>query len=104
MSPMSRVTMLKVAERAGVSQTTVSYVLNNRPNSAIPPATRDRVRRAAMELGYRPNGIARSLVRGQTHTLGFVIAGLTNPFFAEVTEALHRAASGRGYDLIIALD
>jgi DNA-binding LacI/PurR family transcriptional regulator len=101
---MHRVTMQKVAERAGVSQTTVSYVLNNRPNSAIPAHTCERVRRVAAEMGYRPNAIARSLVHGRTHTLGFVLATLKSPFFAELTDALYRAARQRGYELLIALD
>jgi LacI family transcriptional regulator len=101
---MSRVTILKVAERAGVSQTTVSYVLNDRPNHGIPPETRERVRRAAAELGYRPNALARGLVRGRTNSLGFVIATLANPFFAELTDSLYRAARERGYELLIALD
>src|SRR5690242_9070869 len=48
-----------VARLAGLSRTTVSYVLNNREDVSIPAATRERVRRAAAQLGYRPNVIAR---------------------------------------------
>src|SRR5690349_4146924 len=100
---MPRVTMRDVAQRAGVSQTAVSFVLNNRPHAAIPTETRERIRRAMAELGYRPNSLARGLVLGRTNTLGFVITNLGNPFFAEVAEALDQAARQRGYDLWIAL-
>ena len=59
-----RVTVGDVAERAGVSRSTVSYVMNDTPGQSIPPATRERVRRAASEIGYQPSSLARALRRG----------------------------------------
>src|SRR5579875_953060 len=59
-----RVTLRDVAEASGVSQSTVSFVLNEVPNQTISPATRERVRTAARDLGYVPNGIARALMEG----------------------------------------
>jgi LacI family transcriptional regulator len=76
---------------------------SNAPNIRVSPETRERVQRAAIELGYRPNVVARSLVTGKTQTLGLVIHSLSNPFFAELAEALYAAARRRGYDLFIAL-
>ena len=67
-----RVRLRDVAERAGVSQTTVSFVLNERPGSGISVETRDRVLRVAREMGYRPNEAARSLRTRVTHTIGLI--------------------------------
>ncbi len=59
-----RVTLRDVAEASGVSQSTVSFVLNEVPNQTISAATRERVRSAAKSLGYVPHGIARALMEG----------------------------------------
>ena len=67
-----RPSMKDVAELAGVSRTTVSFVLNDVPNSNIPKATQDRVWAAVAELGYRPNALARGLRSQQSHTIGFI--------------------------------
>ncbi|MEO5664617.1 MAG: LacI family DNA-binding transcriptional regulator, partial [Nocardioides sp.] len=61
-----------MAERAEVSQTTVSFVLNERPGSRISVETRDRVLRVAREMGYRPNPLARSLRTQVTRTIGLI--------------------------------
>lgn len=55
------VTMADVAKAAGVSRTTVSFVLNGRMESSIPETTRERINQTARELGYRPNAAARTL-------------------------------------------
>jgi DNA-binding LacI/PurR family transcriptional regulator len=59
-----RVTLRDVAEASGVSQSTVSFVLNDVPNQTISPATRERVQKATRDLGYVPHGIARALMEG----------------------------------------
>lgn len=64
--------MKDVADLAGVSRTTVSFVVNNVPDSNIPQATQDRVWAAVEELGYRPNWMARGLRSQRTHTIGFI--------------------------------
>jgi DNA-binding LacI/PurR family transcriptional regulator len=61
-----RVTLRDVAEASGVSQSTVSFVLNDVPNQTISPATRERVQKAARDLGYVPHGIARALMEGSS--------------------------------------
>ena len=68
-----RPTSADVAARAGVSRTTVSFVLNDRPGANISPTTRERVLEAATELGYHPHASARGLAGGKSHTLGFVL-------------------------------
>ena len=57
---MRRSTRSDVAERAGVSKTTVTFVLGERYDIAIPESTRDRVRQAARDLGYHPNAVAQA--------------------------------------------
>ena len=68
-----RVTSQQVAERAGVSRTTVSFVLNDVQHIQIREETRQRVKDVARDLGYVPNEAARSLVSGQTMTLALVL-------------------------------
>jgi LacI family transcriptional regulator len=67
-----RVTMKNVADHAGVSQTTVSFILNDVPNANIPDETRERVWTAIKELNYRPNAIARGLRAQRTQSIGFI--------------------------------
>ena len=72
-SAASRVVMVDVARRAGVSQKTVSRVVNNAPY--VRPDVRDRVNQAIEELGYRPNVAAQALARERTHTVGVLTLG-----------------------------
>jgi LacI family transcriptional regulator len=64
--------MYDVARVAGVSQTTVSFVVNNVPNTNIPQETRDRVWAVVEELGWRPNAMARGLSLQRSHTIGLI--------------------------------
>jgi DNA-binding LacI/PurR family transcriptional regulator len=68
-----RPTSADVAARAGVSRTTVSFVLNDRPGANISVTTRERVLKAAAELGYHPHASARGLAGGKSQILGFVL-------------------------------
>ncbi|MQY27809.1 LacI family DNA-binding transcriptional regulator [Nocardia aurantia] len=72
----TRVTLRDVAARAGVSPATVSFVLNSAPGQSIPEATRDRVRRAATELGYVPHSLARALREGNSRLVVVEAGGL----------------------------
>lgn len=65
-------TMWQVADRAGVSQATVSLVLNNVGGGRVAPSTRERVQRAVEELGYRTNAFAKSLRSGESGMIGFI--------------------------------
>ncbi|RMI12780.1 LacI family DNA-binding transcriptional regulator [Cellulomonas triticagri] len=94
-----RVTLRDVAERAGVSFKTVSNVLNDHPH--VSAATRERVREAVTELGYRPNTSARSLRHGRSGILALAVPELTSPYFAALASAASRAAKERGRVLVI---
>jgi DNA-binding LacI/PurR family transcriptional regulator len=86
-----------VARLAGVSQKTVSRVLNNEPH--VKDELRQRVLRAARELGYRPNGAARALLSGRSHRIGVVALGSALYGPASLLVALERAARSTGYAL-----
>jgi LacI family transcriptional regulator len=91
--------MRDVAERADVSVTTVSHVINEtRP---VSDELRRRVLAAMDELGYQPNRLARSLRRGQTHTIGMIIPDSSNPFFAEIARGVEDTSFEHGYSVIL---
>lgn len=94
-----RPTMKDVARHAGVSVSTVSYVLNN--SGPVATSRRARVLDAVRVLNYTPNESARSLKRRSTSTIGLVVPDLANQFFALVTEGVERAASER--DVLVVL-
>lgn len=83
--------MKDVAERANVSVSTVSYVLND--SGPVAQDRRNRVLDAIRLLDYSPNESARSLKRRSASTIAMVVPDLTNQFFAMVTEGVQRAAS-----------
>ncbi len=89
----------EVASKAGVSVTTVSHVINH--TRFVSPETETRVRQAMQDLNYRPNTLARSLRRGETHTIGLILPDSSNPFFAESARRLEEAAFQRNYSLIL---
>ena len=90
-----RPTIVDVAERAGVSKSLVSLVMRNSPS--VSDDKRERVLKAASELEYRPNAMARSLVRQRTYVIGVVISDFSNPFFAEVAGGIEEAAIAADY-------
>lgn len=92
-------TIQQVAQKAGVSPTTVSHVINQ--TRKVSEHTRLRVLQAMEELGYRPNALARSLRRGKTHTIGLITPDSANPFFAEVGRAIEEAAFRQDYNVIL---
>jgi LacI family transcriptional regulator len=91
-----------VAERAGVSVTTVSHVLNDVPGKRINQQTRERVRRAAGELGYVPNALAQSFRLQRSHTVAMISDAIaTTPFAGRIILGAQEAASQHGWLLIL---
>ncbi|MDT0345671.1 LacI family DNA-binding transcriptional regulator [Streptomyces litchfieldiae] len=97
----SRPTSRDVAERAGVSQATVSLVLRDRWAGRVSPARAEAVRAAARELGYRPNLAARTLRLGRARTALVVVPALTNEFFARVHAGAARAAAADDVGVVL---
>jgi len=93
--------MTDVAHHAGVSQTTVSFVLNSNDTPNIPDDTRQRVLDAIEELGYEPDARAQALRSGSTRTIALVIPDLRNPHFCEYATAIEEAARASGYHLLL---
>ncbi len=93
-----RPTIQDVAQRAGVSRQTVSRVLNNK--GEVRPETRERVLAAIEELNYRPNAVARSMVRGHTCTIGCISPSLTDFTFASIIEGAQAEARRQGYFIL----
>jgi len=89
--PGQKATIKLVAERAGVSTATVSYVVNQTRN--VLPETKRRVLSAVQELGYVPSASARSLVTGGSRILGIIVSSIRNPFFPEIITAFQDAAN-----------
>jgi DNA-binding LacI/PurR family transcriptional regulator len=102
--PVNRrtITIRDVAERAGVSESTVSRVLTG-AGTQIPISedTRGRVQQAASDLCYRPHPGARSLGGKRTHLIGLIVREISDPWFAQIIEAISRVACERGYDLVL---
>jgi LacI family transcriptional regulator len=88
-----------IARDLGLSVVTVSKVLRDHPD--ISEATRKRVLKRMKELNYKPNFAARSLITGQTWTIGLVVPDLLHPFFAQVAKAISVSVREKGYSLII---
>jgi DNA-binding LacI/PurR family transcriptional regulator len=96
------VTMRDIAEATGLSQSTVSRVLNGAPTVVpISEETRERVLAAAKELQYRPNPLARGLRGASTMLLGLIVREITDPFFAGAIEAVTVEAAQRGYNVVL---
>lgn len=84
-----------------MSQPTVSLVLTGNPRARIADDTRKRVLRAAEDLEYRPNILARGLVLQRSYAIGVLIPNLANPFFTEVVGGAERVAAGQGYAVLL---
>lgn len=99
-------TIKDVAKKASVSITTVSFVLNKRPDVVISDVVRKRVIAAAKELDYHPSALAAGLAGKRTRNLGVVFGtsehGLSNPFYSFVMEGVTQTVVERGFNLLIA--
>ena len=96
---MRKATLLDIAEKANVSKTTVSMVLNNKKIS-VSDATRQKINDAVKELNYIPNTVARSLSTRKTETIGIVLPDIENPFFSEMARAIEDTAGKLNYNIM----
>ncbi len=93
-----KITSLDVARRAGVSQSAVSRVFSGASASADTVA---KVRKAAEQLGYRPNPFARAMITGKSRIIGLVVAYLDNQFYPLALEQLSKALQDKGYHILV---
>ncbi|MDR3688312.1 MAG: LacI family DNA-binding transcriptional regulator [Fimbriimonas sp.] len=94
-----RPTIRDVAAKAGVTDMTVSRVVNR--SGPVSDAVRARVERAIEELGYVPSRIARGLRSRRTHTLALIVSDITNPFFTTLARGVEDAASDREHLVMV---
>lgn len=99
-------TIADVAAHAGVSTSTVSYVMNNR--NRVSPGTRRRVLRAIEELGYQPNNAAQGLATRQMESLGILVplspeAVFSDPFFSDILRGIGRATHRHRYTMVLSM-
>lgn len=93
------ITMTEIAKLTGVSQPTVSRVLNG--NQAVNPEIRERVLSCVKEHGYQPNVMAQSLAGSKTHLIGVILTDISNAFFAVLVKYIEQEAGRIGYRLIL---
>ena len=100
---MKRPTQVDVARLAGVSRTTVSFVINNQTGGRVPISdeTRQRVLDAIAELEYVPDARAQALRSGSTQTIGLIIPDIHNPHFWEVADGVEQEAYAAGYHILL---
>ncbi|CAB9495993.1 LacI family DNA-binding transcriptional regulator [Alteromonas macleodii] len=92
-------TIYQVAERAGVSLSTVSRVLNGK--ASVNKVLRERVEKAVEELNYRPNSVARSLANSRTDSIGVLVPELNAPFFGDLMQAVESTLRAADKHVII---
>lgn len=93
------ITAQDVAHRAGVSRAVVSRALSN--NGSISPDTRERVLRAAEELGYQVNFLAQGLNRSRSHLIGVIVSRISDPFRSSLLDALLSEIQRRGFQALV---
>jgi LacI family transcriptional regulator len=94
-----RSTLCEVAARAGVSPTTVSHALSGkRPVAA---STRQSIERAARELHYRPNAVARSLRTRRSYTAGLIVPDISNPIYPRLARGLQDELASAGCHVLV---
>lgn len=99
---MKKKSLNDIALKLNVSKTLVSFVLNGKGDEkGISAATQKRVREIAKEFNYKPNHFARGLRLGKTHTIGLIVADISNKFYARIASQIEKVASKHNYNLII---
>ena len=98
---MKRATSKDVAKLAGVSQTTVSFVMNNTPNVSLSEETRKKVLDAANQLQYIPNSFARGLKTSQSKLLGVFLPTMDNPYYPMLMQYIEKYTARLGYSVIL---
>jgi len=96
---MSHVTLKDIGKEVGVSATTVSRALNNKPD--ISYQVKQKIKEVAERLGYSPNALARSLKAKKTSSIGVLIADIADPFFAPIVKGIENTARQMGYSIIL---
>jgi DNA-binding LacI/PurR family transcriptional regulator len=95
-------TLEDVARRAGVSRSLVSLAL--RGQEGVSDKNRRKIQRAAVDLGYKPNVLARNLASTATRTIGIIVGDILNPFQALLAREADAAARDLGYEVLLSIN
>jgi len=96
-----KVSLKDIAEKVGVSTALVSYVINGlEKEKRVGKEIVEKIKQAAKELNYQPNQIARSLRSGTTHTIGLIVADISNPFFGQLARVIEDEAAKFNYTVV----
>lgn len=99
---MRKVSIKDIAQRAGVSNATVSLVLSGKlKKGRVSKEKADQIRSIAQELNYQPNNLARSLQSGRSQTIGLLVADISNPFFGMMAFYIQEQLEKSGYAVLI---
>ena len=99
---MKKKSIKDIAQDLGLSKTTVSFVLNNKGDEKnISKKTQEKILDYVREVNYQPNQIAKSLKKGKTNTIGYLVPDISNPFFAKIGRLLEDRFWEKGYHLLI---
>jgi len=99
---LKKVLLKDIAQHVGVSTALVSYVLNGQAEEKqVGKENAEKIRQAAIDLGYQPNQIAKSLKTQKTHTIGLVVADINYRFSSGITRAIEAEAKKRNYTVIL---
>ena len=96
---MNTITMQDVADRAGVSNKTVSRVINNEPR--VSPATREKIQKIIDEMNFQPNKSAQSLAADRSLLLGLLYDNPSHAYVTGLQEGVLRVCDSFGYGLVI---
>ncbi|HEY6901543.1 MAG TPA: LacI family DNA-binding transcriptional regulator, partial [Puia sp.] len=98
---MKKVSISDIARKAGVSVSTVSFVMNDKAvKMRISREVIDKVENVAREMGYRPNQLARGLRTGKTKTIGLIVENISNAFFATLAKTIEDEAKKYDYKVV----
>lgn len=95
------VTIKDIAKSLGISYSSVSRALNNKPE--VNEETKKKVIAQAKKMGYKPNAIARGLVTQESNTIGVIIPDIANSYYGEVTESIIETANENGYTIFLCI-
>ncbi|MFC6177631.1 LacI family DNA-binding transcriptional regulator [Companilactobacillus huachuanensis] len=93
------ITIKDIARMAGVSVSTVSRVINNKPN--VTPLKKSKVQQAIKESGFQPSMLARGMISNKTNTLGIIVPDITNAYFTALISQIELITRGLNYSLLL---
>ena len=101
MAVKKKVSLKDIAQEVGVSTALVSYVVNGKEKEArVGKEIAEIIRNTAKKLNYQPNQLAKSLKSGKSHTIGLIVADISNPFFANIARTIEDEAKKHNYTVI----